>query len=99
MAQLQAYLRSAAVGGAQAAAERKQLGDAVLENPTSAEAWAQFLEHEESFQQGGSQGHGGKGGAGLFHLYHKATELVQHSKARHTEAYTSIWLGYARHQW
>jgi len=86
------------------------LCDIVLENPNSAEAWFNFLDNEEacSRQGGCAPEHTGAdaattsgkvGGVGLYHLYHKATELVQRSKGRPLDAYVKIWVGYARHQW
>lgn len=78
-----------------------------------------FLQHEDTLLL--SKSHGGEGrasdpggagassasagagsGAGsvsLFHLFRRATELVQRTKGRPSEAYIQIWLGYAKHQW
>ncbi len=50
VAQLQAYVLLRG-GGAAASSERKRLSEAVLENPTSAEDWCAFLQHEEQQQQ------------------------------------------------
>lgn len=100
VAQLQAYLRSAQPAiSAQATAQRKVLGDIVLENPTSADAWYRFLQHEESLACGHASMDPVSKGVSLYHLYHKATEMVQRTKGRTSEAYVNIWLGYARHQW
>lgn len=106
MAQLQLYLKSTQAGVTPAAAaQRKVLMDIVLENPTSPEAWCRFLESEEAIsgqaapldaaikQQLAARN------ISLYHLFHKATELVQRGKGKASEAYVKIWLGYARHQW
>lgn len=102
VASLQAYLRSTTHAHAdpQVTAQRKVLGDIVLENPTSADAWHRFLQHEESVAavNRAVPDQAGKG-ISLYHLYHKATEMVQRNKGRASEAYINIWLGYARHQW
>ena len=85
----------------------------MLDNPNSAEAWFNFLNNEEAVAKqegdvletgaelkGGGEVPAAKAGVvGLYHLYHRATELVQRSKGRPLDAYVKIWVGYARHQW
>ena len=54
VAQLQNYVTRANGGSSSdVAADRKRLSDAVLENPTSAEEWWQFLNHEDALFQVG----------------------------------------------
>ena len=57
VAQLQHYVARASSGSADAV-ERKRLCDAVLENPTSAEEWWQFLMHEDAALQQAQVGMG-----------------------------------------
>ena len=88
-------------------AHRKQLADAVLENPTSADAWVSFLEQEEcqptvhgsptTVTLVGSSS--SRCVVTLLHLYQKATELVVRTKGRSAEAYVKLWVGYAKQQW
>ena len=55
VAQLQHYVtRANACSPDAAAADRKRLSDAVLENPTSAEEWWRFLRHEDTVFQVGA---------------------------------------------
>jgi hypothetical protein len=84
------------------------LSDTVLDNPSSADAWFNFLRNEESCigaaglckDLSPNAASTGKGlGVSLYHLYHKATELVQRSKGTPLDAYVKIWVGYARLQW
>lgn len=96
VAQLQAYLQSTNSCNAQ---QRKALGDVVLENPNNPDAWLRFLENEEAVMGQSTGTRPSRGGVTLYHLYHKATELVQRTKGRPSESYVKIWLGYARQQW
>jgi hypothetical protein len=105
--QLQAHLRATAEQLlSDVSVRRRVLADAVFENPNAAEAWLEFLTHEESvvrpalLQPAGMGGTGKGGGSQLLHWYQKATELMHRSKAMAAaEAYVSVWIGYARHQW
>lgn len=65
-----------------------------------------FLKHEDSLQERSSEEHGSNntsGGLGssitLYHLYHRATELVQRCRGKPSESYSQIWLGFAKQQW
>eukprot|EP00798_Chlamydomonas_sp_ICE-L_P023347 gene23347-30598_t len=79
--------------------ERKQLADAILENPNSAESWALFLQNEEAVQSEYAKDHP-TCPIDLFPFFHRATELVQRSRGSTAlESYISVWLGYVRHQW
>ncbi len=98
---LDAYLK--AQGGTPSAASKlsTRLADAVRKDCESPEAWWAFLQQEESVQSSSTATltQSGRGGVGLFDLYHWATKLVPRQSNYRNEAYVKIWLGYARQQW
>ncbi|KAJ9506102.1 hypothetical protein QJQ45_016590, partial [Haematococcus lacustris] len=93
---LQSYLRTSSSADGPSA-QRKALADVVMENPASAEAWADFLQSEEAAAVEAAKQPSHR--LALYKLYHKATELIQRGKGRVANAYMRVWLGYARHQW
>ncbi len=84
------------------AQHRKRLADVVLENPNAPEAWLNFLQHEEALAQQHPHLYAPPGSqhrSSLLYWYQRATEMVHRPKGQGADAYLSLWLGFARHQW
>jgi hypothetical protein len=74
------------------------LSQALFDNPSSADAWWRFLSEIESNNSPSPSP--STSSSSLHSVYQRATELVQRTKGQDpSEAYVSIWLGYAKHQW
>lgn len=101
--QLQKYMQFHVPMSAQLGADRKACVELLQSNPTSAEAWCQFLETEERISAeapaAGASALKSKSAVTLANLYHRATELVPRVRGQAPLTYMKLWVGYAKHQW
>lgn len=96
---LQKYLEKNSLNDPASSDERRKLVDHIQASPCSAEAWAQFLMHEEAATTSKNFNRTAKPNPGLRTLFRCAAEQVPVELGQASEASIYLWIGHARHIW